>query len=441
MIPRDMDYAFIGKNYLSILIGLDILRRKKRILIVDDKRLSLGECYTEHMTELSYRILKKWGERRGITSVFKNKQSFHQETVCFCTEKEKILLGRSPHENVKELLRKFPEIFGHKKHLQGVESLLKDTSSFDRIFFSYIDDLAEYLLLEKPKKGPSLNILRELAPKNILDIYQYILNSYHSIAKTLQGQMLFFSFRSFYQTTLNYKLDEWELFYLLLSMLSPGHRLETEEFTGEIISLFQSKGGLFKKADINAWDFHKECLRSIELNSYEGIILPKNLIFFGGRSTQIPFSWEDSLKAHETIKVVINDNTAFNEGAYVFSNAKSLGTSYPLILSFPKGKQLVFYLPLLKGNGAKVEFFKEHALNLISREIEKHFPNNHLRLENCHIRFSDDIWPIIQKRRNRLTCDRKIGLREIKKLKNVYYYGPFNSGILGPISPLLFFSC
>ncbi len=441
MIPRDIDYVFVGTNYLSVLVGLEILKRGERILIVDDERLSLGELYIDRMNELYYALLMKWGEKKGILSVFQKKQFFHRETVCFFTDKDKILLGRTPHENVKELLRKFPEIFGQKNHVQSVESFLKDSSSFDSIFFSYINNLTKYFLSEKARKEPSLNTLLEFAPKNFLKIYQYFLNSYDSLVKTSKGQLLLFSFRFFYQKTLNYKLNELELFYLLLSIISPSYHLKTEVFTRKIINLFQSGGGLFKKTIIKGWEFHKNNLWSMELDSYEGIILPKNLVFFGGRSVQIPFEWGGPIKDYETIKVMMNENTFLSEGPYIFSNVKNIGTSYPLLLSLPKGKKLSFYIPLFKRNGAKVDFFKEHIFNLISQEMLQHFPEKNLRLKNSHINFSKDVWPIIQKRNPLLTCHQKISLRDLKKLKNVYYYGPLNLGVLGPIRSLLFFSC
>ena len=439
MIAKNIDYAFIGNNYPAILIGLEALSQGKNVLIVDDEKLALGDLYIDRMTAIPYAILKKWDQVKKINLFCQENKAYTFEDIHLLLEEENILLGRRPHANLRELLRKFPQIFESQRSI--VEHLVSNSHSFDQDFFSCVESFGEYFFQANPMRGPDESSLSKLMPESISIIYQCFLDSYPSLIKIPKGQVFFFSLHTLYQKILSYKLNKIELFYFVMSVLSPNYRLKTKEWlTSKLISLFQSRGGILKKTPVNSWSFHKNHLWCIELASYEGITCPKQVVFFAGKPTQIPFAWGESTETYDTMKMATQYDGSLEDGLYIFAHVKSLGTFCPLIFGPVINQNLTFYLPLLKKDGGKVSFFAPYALQSISKKMINRFPKTNFNIQKKDISFTGDLWSLRKNKNSQVAFYKKQQFNQSQKLKNVHYYGPLSFDNLGPVAPLLSFS-
>ena len=66
MLQKHYPLAVIGKSYLSLLYGIELLRYFERVLLLDDDRLSFGDLYQNGLTQMDFAFLQTMGIDRGI---------------------------------------------------------------------------------------------------------------------------------------------------------------------------------------------------------------------------------------------------------------------------------------------------------------------------------------------------------------------------------------
>ena len=61
LLNRTFDRTLLGKNYLSFIIGLTLLRKGQSVLLVDDHRIAMDDLWGHYLTCLDLKYLQLWG--------------------------------------------------------------------------------------------------------------------------------------------------------------------------------------------------------------------------------------------------------------------------------------------------------------------------------------------------------------------------------------------
>lgn len=81
MLSKDIDFALVGHNYITFLLSLGLIKRGKKVLILDDDRFNYGEFFTNSLTLLDVEFLKVWGESSDILPLKNIDQYLTSETI------------------------------------------------------------------------------------------------------------------------------------------------------------------------------------------------------------------------------------------------------------------------------------------------------------------------------------------------------------------------
>ena len=427
MITRRPDHALVGKNYLSALLALDLLEKGRKVFLLDDGRIALGKFYCDYVNHTEYAFLDRWGRERDFAPSLARYAAI--EEVNFYLGGDLVLLGRLPGENLRELLRRFPQIFGGRKKSESLYRYMGGNYPFDEELFSYMERLGGMFFRWLDPRKMDFPSLLAMAPKSLADIFHRVSAAYPSAVATPSGQLFFFSLRSFYQNVLDYRMDERELFDLLLNMLSPNMKLRTAAFEDELVRLFCARGGMYKSTEVREWAFWGRTLWGMELASYEGLTRPGSLTFVGQPPSDVPLPQRGEGESYTAIRIEVPVGRVTRDGVYVFSDIRSLGTSWPLLLMEAREGRASFYLPFSCRKKAKVEFFRDVIARRIGTELAGRLPSLRLDLDGAGLEFSSDIWTTGGK--GHPLCVGK------GRLKNIFCYGPSVQGEEGLMDSMI----
>ena len=419
-MERKFDHTIVGKSYHSLLLGHKLLGEGRRVFLLDDDRVSLGEVYGRYLGDISVFFLKKWAANNALSPLQEIEHYLDPVNVEFSVSGRSILLGGAPSENLKEILRKMPDVFGGWSKAKSLNTLIETPETFDEEFNRY---LAQRATEEGGEKGDFL----EGVPEGI----RLVFNSFTPIGS--KAQTFLFSLRAFYQNTLGYRASGEMLFDLLLKMLSRYHRLKVHSFMDTLLAAFVSRGGGHKETRICDWAIDVANPWALELESFEGVLFPGEILFVGGLPEGMPLSWARGQDIFVGASMETSADSRFVSGISVFSNDHHLASTSPslsFVFSVP-GKKGRAIFPLKKRPGMKREFFRSPILKTWGRTLG----DSGLSLEGESLGVAPDVWP-----GPGFQCQRDIiytpNIKERVRLKNTHYLGPLTPGDCGSFSLL-----
>ncbi|MBC96468.1 MAG: hypothetical protein CME63_01860 [Halobacteriovoraceae bacterium] len=461
MLQKHYPLAVIGKSYLSLIYGIELLRYFDRILLLDDDRLSFGDLYQNGLTEMDRSFLKTFGQDRNIEEL-KEGQFLRPSPYILHSAGTEILLGRSPWENIRELTRKFYDLFPYdflfldqrkseevndeaeKGDILGQEELNKDYHLFcerlglNGLRFKSIENFTlQYLMGHCPD---SLKMLYRLFAKQV--------NENPEVAK----YFLYFG-RALFHKKLSSSYTELELFHFFICIIGPHYELEVDSLSQCLSREFTQRGGHYKEAQVREWKFYKRNPWSIELSSFEGIIHPQKISFLGAHPTGLPLKVEYPGNTFHSIhfEVLCNDERIFqmsenSEASFhLFGDQLSLGTDFPFCKFVFKDSRIFGQFLYREKKGSKLEFYKDSLKKKLSQHLGSLFPGIEDSIEHFHLNKGREVF--MDQSDVYITPDmvklKQVGLFDFsiptvnRKLKNVYYYGPLKSGPLGVFGQLM----
>jgi hypothetical protein len=462
LINKKFNMALIGKNYLSFLLSIELMEWNMKVIILDDKRVTYGQHYTDYLCQLEYSFLMLWGEDRQIEPFQKLQHYIVKKPFSIIIGQHRVLLGNSPAQNLSELIRKFPNFFLYEE-LKEINLFLCDEdkqAQFNDSYYAFCSRLAENSFRFRTSQNLSLGYTLSLCPENIKFIFSVFekafLNqdNFKEPDDTLNIKTFLYLTRGIFHRKLSIGATEFELFHLFLSLLSPHFQLDHKALMGDLLPIFTERGGAFKKTYIKDWLFEKKRPWSLELSSYEGIIHPQKISLLGGRPESIPVKVDVKEKSFRSIdlRFALNEKADLKlglEGQRVFyTRSQKIGGQNPFWEGrFQKnGGVLKIYNRSYKG--MKIDFIK----NFIIAELEKDLsiickrPITNLLIESIHFGhdlcleeksfkssgFKQDM-PLLSKVEV-YDCTAP-GLDDL--LKNVHYFGPLKRGSFGLFSTLM----
>ncbi len=446
MLNKNIDFALVGHNFFSYLMGIGLCAKKKNVLILDDDRFNHGSLFTDSLTIIDLEILKKWGEKYDIPQLKKIEEYIKFSPISFFVGKTEVLLGDNPSRNYRELSRKFPQFFSPDD--------LSD--SFDQGIFQVATSLAESFYTDQNliKISKRLENLQHLdVIKKFEDFFAlfFLKNKWD-----MQSQSELNSFvtlgRGFFHNRLSIDGSLSELMHLFFSFLSPHFEFDHDRLVADLLVQYQSLGGEFKKINLADLKFQKGILSSFQFDSFEGIINPSHLMFIGGEPTGLPVLLKEKGTAFNSLEVKMQLSSIvplnLRGKKILFSSPLKTGTSWPFWEASFYEKNIIFNLVMIKRQGIKEEFIKNKVLVYLLADLAFLYPEINFTIESSELKFTLDVLIEDNNLNAHLLDSPKVSFRPVKvfskispfsffRLKNVSYLGPYSGNTHGIFSSLI----
>ena len=151
MLKNRYDEILIGLNVQALLKGLISLKHNKSVLLIDDKRFSGRSFSSEFISELEVQGFLRVANHFDISELRDIKKFLRPGVIDLNTDRVRLRVGALPFDNLRELLRKYPELIS-KSDLDLVYQ--EGEKQFNQIF---LEELKRYesVLHENSLRGKS----------------------------------------------------------------------------------------------------------------------------------------------------------------------------------------------------------------------------------------------------------------------------------------------
>jgi hypothetical protein len=451
MLNQNVDSVLIGHNYMTFLLSLGLQSRGKKILVLDDDRFNYGDFFTNTVSKIDIEFLKAHGQKFNNQALLDLDSYLTIIPEFFHIGKTQVFLGQRPSENLQELLRKFPTIFNHNEWASQI-----NLTQFNQDFDHYCVTIAEKLVLavKKTKWQQVFDIPEKpLVLSKLLDSLSLALSKKDQLNESsrLELNALVYLFRGFYQNRFSIAGSQLEFSHMIISLLSPLYRLNHEKLTSELRTLFLEKGGEFKKLNLADIKFHKGVVKGLELESYEGFVFPKKVVFVGGQPLGLPLSFKNPRAVYNCLNLISTNEILPKHligKKMIFTSPMKISTDFPVMEILFHQNAIEFNLVIRKQNGTKIDFIKQKMIKELKSDLYYLYPELNLNFNDVVMKFTHDIF--IEDNNYKSKTKNMFGLKlkitdllfennplKFIRPKNVYYLGPYNDGFLGTFSSLI----
>lgn len=462
VLDKHFDHVLIGKNFLSLLMALGLLKRQKKVLLIDDERLRYGESYLSRLCAWEKDFLGTYSEDESINTLTHIENYITPISQAYHIEDRLLVMGESPYLNLIELMRKFPEFLPLEKLGEWSEFMKRDQAQkeFDELFQATIRRLAANSARFSGFERQSVDVFINQCP----DILQKVVRLFIERITVLSAQKnetgdLCKTFLYLTQGLFHFQLKiscvSLELFHLFLSLISTQFETDLERLTEDLLEEFRSGGGQFKKTSVREWKFHKLKPWSIELASFDGIVHPQHVSFFGGLPEKLAIRFGPDFQGYRALKIhqpldaqqaqLMNKASRLKSFRTYVAKKEWIGTNFPWCAHqrHPQGGlDLLIPTPYLKG--FKTNFIAPNLQLFLNKELPHLLGMTAFELQD--IELTSDIWMqtmgegaremIAQRTSGKLSWFDGSGPESSVKLKNINYFGPLNANSFGLISGL-----
>ena len=449
MFDKNVDLLIVGKNYLSLLMGIENVLNKKNVLLLDDDRYKLGDDYLNGINEFEKLFLEEWIDQKGIGNLVDlSKYLKHQDNI-FLLGNKRLRLGRDYWSNLYELVRKLDFNWELKNDLEGALNL-SFKKEFNELMGYYLKDQSHRLVDLKISADFLYEQFLTTAPEIVKHLFRVtkeglLSNLKQPTVRDQYIQALLFASRGFYQYDTDSNIGDAEFFHLFISMLAPYYQIDHEQLILDLLNLYQKQNGIFKKTSICDWSFEKFKPWALELSSYEGIVHPRKTALFFGKLNDPSFKLEPEgpMYSSISIKCTLND-VAFepiSNTKYIICSDTMIGTNRPFWWLKVSGNQLLAKCFIDFKKATKLSFIRDELEHFFSSEIKIYFPDLVDKIVTKDITFDHDICMVAQTNhknnelRPRLVYQPKGQITH--PTQDMFYLGPYNKKAAGLISTLM----
>ena len=461
MISNKADALIVGKHYLSFILSHELLRRKKTVFMLDDSRIEAGDLYCTSLGQLEKTFLQAWGRDLGLRPLLQLDNYLRKRPITFVLNKVQIRLGDSPHRNLLELLRKLPFVFKDKDGFLALElakrisqktswsqafDLAFDISCLEIVRATY-DDWRVRLAL------PLSEIFLKKSSDEVKLVYHFLERFLSSKVKSEASEeekwhlrCFLYMARGFYQDKLSYTTDPLELFHLVLGILSPRFELDWKALFSDLAPYFTECGGQFKTAHLHNFEEDKGYPWAVELDNWDGVLLPEKILAVGGIPVGLPFKLYPLRNVYSSISVSwkVKENVLINchGSRFLFSSLERIGTSRPIwYLDFKGTDNLQFLVFGVREQGSKIDMIQKEVHQLLMRDLSLFLPIREEDVLQEEMNFGREAWiqEEVSVKEGHGGSDvffQAADGREVP-LKEVSYFGPYNGGPFGIFSTFL----
>ncbi len=454
MLNKEIDYALVGHNFITFLLSIGLINRGKKVLVLEDDRFNYGDFFTNSMTLLDVEFLRFWGEQSDLLPLKNIDQYLEASSVFFSIGKKQIILGETAMRNYRELCRKFPNLFKHAG--SGPLSMAEDNETFNNSYKDFCARVTKSIYAEK-RPGKITKIFESSIPPELLGHFQLFFSHFSAKdsmneAEKAEFNAFVFLTRGFFQGRLSTTGSRSEIMHLFFSLISPYFKLDHNRLLKDLLAIHQESGGEFKKLNLSDLKFQSGLVKSIELESFEGLIRPSKMVFIGGYPVGLPIKLKTSSASYNCLNIQVKFKQSvsglLNQKKILFTSPIKLGTDRPFWEASFNGAEATFNIIMAKREGLKIDFIKERVLTLLTEDLAYLFPEDHFDIESAQMCFTLDVfiedknYGAFKKQEGGLAAKLVHVIEDsapllISRLKNVLYFGPYNEDALGTFSSLI----
>lgn len=454
LIEKHLDMALVGKNYLSFLLGLELLERDKKVLLLDDDRLSYGHLYSDSLPRLEVDFLKTWGSDKNIEPFSHIDKYLKPRCLTFIVGKDLVRLGGRPSHNFSEILRKAPQMIPVGLDFVWPFETEEGQADFDEAFMAFTKRVAQNAFRYKSVQSFNTAVFLAHCPPDIKTCFEAFETVFRDLTKdTYDGFFseltFFFMARGKFQKKFNMELSRFELFHLFLTLLSPYYELDQESLMVDLEAVLVDRGGMYKRTRVREWLFNRSKPWSMELASYDGIIHPESISLLGADPSGLSIKLENLGQSYGCIRVdfpYLEDASIFwKNDKFLRCDKSMLGTERPLWEADFGENSVRFNVFVKKLKGSKLEFHETDILKMLEKDVDDVFPGLWDRIDNPYMEWGPEVWIEGQgaKTKGDIPFPKSVSVTNVKepmreeKLNQVYYFGPYKEGPLGLLSSLM----
>ena len=454
MLSKDIDFALVGHNYITFLLSLGLIKRGKKVLILDDDRFNYGEFFTNSLTLLDIEFLKVWGESSDIMPLKNIDQYLTSETIYVAIGKKQIVLGDSPFRNYRELARKFPNLFLNEN--SGSLIFEQEVQNFNQHYEDFCKSVSQNIFHEK-KSYKISKMFESAIPESLAFQFQNFFNFFESKDEMTESQKgefntFVYTMRGFFQSRLSTCGSRSEIMHLFFSLLSPYFRLDHERLLSDLLKVHQELGGEFKKLNLADLKLQRGLVKSFELDSFEGLIRPKKMAFIGGYPVGLPIKLKTSTTSYNCLNVKINFThqlpKLIQDKKIIFSSPLKIGTDRPFFEVSFENNHAFFNIVITKRDASKVSFIELRVVQTLMDDLNFLYPEFTFNIDKVDIHYTLDVFLEDRDFQAHKKVEKSLSKKIVEvlsssapliftRLKNVLYFGPYNETALGTFSSLI----
>jgi hypothetical protein len=429
--------VILGKSYISLVYALMRKRKYKQeqIAVIDDVHVKLGTIWSNNIGNIEKSLLKNIGIHYGIQTLV-NLDDFVRpiNTIIFLNDKM-IELGPSPFANIREIARKLPEIF-HESYLSSFDQT--NAYAFDEMCFAFFDKLATVPQLPRPEEISSMMLLNNNLDKILQDFIRYLQGEH------LEAKQLHFVLQVLHQTFFTNQINQLEMKYLLISILSPRYIVDEKSIVDHLVFEFLQQGGRLLTSNVVEWEIYNQATNYLKLASFDGVLHFDKAYYFGRVTPAAPFMREGEETHFHTILLqcpIEHDFIHFFQGKRILiCENDRLGTDFPhWELEILENGLLRALYSYAHYEGTKASFYYKKVAEDIFRSLERILPSININdwAGHLHLSEGDDYW-LESLSSKAILSEKKIHNDELlydresqKVIHNLTYCGPNRTRTLG----------
>lgn len=362
MLKNRYNEILVGMGLMSLVRGLISLKRNRSTLLIDDVRFQADSYHQHFLSDLEILALQRLGKSFSIPELADLKQFLLPASMELVTDDFRLRLGRTPFENLREVLRKFPELLDRSDldlpYNEGPEAF---NTFFQEELRRY--EAACFEVAQRPKA-----LRFELqGPKWIKTFYSRfaeLINRDYAASKELRYSGLVHLLGLASEEKLKTHLPPEEIPFYFFRLLSPIYRLQDFFLTTQLKRRLSLLGGDYKASSVQFWQLHERKFENLLLASFEGVISGDRVLFFAHLPEDVPFKVRSPFPIFRKTQItpIKRQSSPVPPTELVFMAHKNqLGSDTPYRV-LAQGQSLSYYhwaYPELPGS--KPEFFSKNT--------------------------------------------------------------------------------
>ena len=372
MLKNRYQEILIGLNIVSLVRGIISLRRKRSTLLIDDERFRAQSYPQNFLSELEVLALLRLGKTQEIPELVDLRQFLSPGSMEFVTTGFRMKTGGGPLGNLKELLRKFPDLI--------------EASDLDQVYAETDDNFDRYFM-EELSRFESLSYEASLRPKGfrfdlqgpkwLRTVYTRFgesLNREYALSQDLTGPSLLHLMSIAFEEKMKTKMAPEEIPFYFFRMLSPVYRLQDFFLITQLKRRLTLMGGDTKESTVQYWQLHDRKFENLLLASFEGVISGERVLFFSHLPQEVPFTVLSPYPLMRKTQVTPQKRpvSPFPATSLTFiTEEASLGGEEPYrVLITENGEMAHYEWPYPELPGSKANFYQEGTIRSFDRDAE-----------------------------------------------------------------------
>lgn len=435
MLKNRYQEILVGMGLMSLIRGIISLKRNRSTLLIDDKRFTVDSYPGHFLSELEIRSLLRLAKKYEIPELADLRQFLVPAKVEVFTSEKRLRLGQAPLTNLKELLRKYPELLD-ASDLDLVYAEKED--EFERYFLS---ELARYeSLAHEGSQRPKGFHFEFQGPKWLKTIYTRfgeLLNQEYQQSRSLKYSGLLHLLGLAFEEKLKTGIGAEEVPFYFFRTLSPIFRLQDFFLSTQLKRRLVLMGGDYKESSIQFWQFFDHKFENLLLASFEGVISGDRVLFFSHLPEEVPFSVKSphAIFRKTQVSPAKRMSTPFPPHMLtLMTDLRCIGSERPYRV-LGRGESLSFYhWPYVELPGSKPAFFEKDLKETFLLDSASHpFPSTGTEV-TATSSVTLDLRGMKVDKKNEAPALKRLPIdifAEERSIKGFEYWGPFRYRGLG----------